>query len=104
MFVLFALIALLPSCTSLDSTGRIDSSDTAASADDVLAVPVSAVFMAPDGAPEVVLVTDPDPAALRTRRLPVTVGAIGGGFAEISADDADLKPDATVLLSWPAES
>lgn len=34
MFVLFALIALLPSCTSLEGTGRIDSSDTAASADD----------------------------------------------------------------------
>ena len=34
MFVLFALIALLPGCTSVDYTGRIDSSDTATAADD----------------------------------------------------------------------
>ena len=34
MFVLFALIALLPSCTSLDTTGRFDSSETGASGED----------------------------------------------------------------------
>ena len=34
MFVLFALIALLPGCTSVDYTGRFDSSDTATAADD----------------------------------------------------------------------
>ena len=34
MFVLFALIALLPGCTPMDATGRFDSSDTARASDD----------------------------------------------------------------------
>jgi hypothetical protein len=79
---------------------------TAESSGDVLAVPVGGVFMSADGAPEVAVVTEPssDAAKLRFTRVPVIVGAVGGGYAEVSSDDPLLAVGADVLLSSPPES
>lgn len=79
---------------------------TASSQGDVLAVPVGAVFMGGQGTPEVVVVVEAssDAAKLQTKRVPVTVGAVGGGFAEISGDNASLAAGASVLLSSPPPS
>ncbi len=68
----------------------------------VLAVPVTAIVAAGSGEPEVVVVaagatsiTDADP-----RRVPVTVGAVGGGWAEVTpAAGARLSPGDAVQLS-----
>lgn len=79
---------------------------TAASQGEVLAVPVGAVFMSAQGTPEVAVVTEAstDVTTLRTTRVSVEVGAVGGGYAEITAEDPLLVGGATVLLSSPPES
>lgn len=73
---------------------------TEASGGEVTAVPVGAVFLNEGGAAEVVVVGE---GGSRTR-VPVTVGVVGGGFAEVASDDAALTPGATVLLSGPPAS
>ncbi|MFT3887323.1 MAG: peptidoglycan-binding domain-containing protein [Arachnia sp.] len=76
---------------------------TAASQGDVLAVPVGGVFMSAQGSAEVAVITEPstDVTKLRVTRVPVAVGAIGGGFAEVSSDNPLLAAGADILLSTP---
>lgn len=72
---------------------------TEASGGEGTAVPVGAVFLSEGGVAEVVLVDGE-----KRTRVPVTVGVVGGGFAEVASDDAALTPGATVLLSGPPAS
>ncbi|MFT3887113.1 MAG: hypothetical protein QM713_02970 [Arachnia sp.] len=72
---------------------------TESSSGEVLAVPVGAVFLGQKGISEVVLV-DGDSQS----RVAVTVGVVGGGYAEVASDDPALAAGATVLLSVPPAS
>jgi hypothetical protein len=76
----------------------------AQSAGEVLAVPVTAVFGDPSGGRSVVVVEPaptPDGEATQ-RRLAVTVGVVGGGWAEVTpVDKAGLDAGMTVMLSTP---
>ena len=68
----------------------------------VLAVPLTAIVASGAGDPEVVVVADgaTSIADADPRRVPVTVGAIGGGWAEVvPAGGATLAPGDAVQLS-----
>lgn len=76
---------------------------SASTAQEVLAVPVAALFMGGDGGAEVIVVTDAAAVPPQTTRLPVEVGVVGGGYAAVIPKDGSLNVGDLVLISGVTE-
>lgn len=69
--------------------------ETAATDDEVLAVPVGAVFTDTDGQVRVLLVRDVEPLP-----VPIHPGRVIGGFVELTDPDTAIVPGALVVVGW----